>query len=151
MHRQLSINIDCSVNKVGVMFGACFFEWGWGQECQSIPNFGSELQLDFRRCSRSLQKFPLLDPGPVHSLRRRESSSLYDMQRCRLMIACIFILFHDKVAIQWKNNLLITHIIFFFFYWAIIYRVYINLVSFIRQYVQINYYSIGLKFLSIID
>jgi hypothetical protein len=35
------------------------------------------------------------------------------MQRCRLMIACIFILFHDKVAIQWKNNLLITHIIFF--------------------------------------
>jgi hypothetical protein len=29
------------------------------------------------------------------------------------MIACIFILFHDKVAIQWKNNLLITHIIFF--------------------------------------
>jgi hypothetical protein len=84
------------------MSGACLLEWAWGQECQSFPNFGSELQLNFRRCSRGLQKVLLLVPGSVRSLHRRESSSLYDMQRCRLMIACIFILFHDKVAIQWK-------------------------------------------------
>jgi hypothetical protein len=82
------------------MFGACLLEWDWGQERQSFPNFGSELQLDFRRCSRGLQRVLLLVPGSVRSLRRRESSSLYDMQRCRSMIACIFILFHDKVAIQ---------------------------------------------------
>jgi hypothetical protein len=81
------------------MSGACLLEWGWGQEYQSFPNFGSELQLNFRRCSRGFQKVLLLVLGSVRSLRRRESSSLYDMQRCRLMIECIFILFHDKVAI----------------------------------------------------
>jgi hypothetical protein len=43
-------------------------------------------------------KFPTVFPGSSES---------------RLMIACIFILFDDKVAIQWKNNLLITRIIFF--------------------------------------
>jgi hypothetical protein len=95
------------------MSGACLLEWGWGQERQSFPKFGSKLQLDFRRCSRCLQKALFLVPGSVRSLRRRESSSLYDMQRCRLMIACTFILFHDKVAIQWKNNLFIIYIIYF--------------------------------------
>jgi hypothetical protein len=81
------------------MSRACILEWGWGQECQSFPNFGSELQLDFRRRSRGLQKFPLLIPGSARSLRRRESLSLYDMQRCNLRDGCTFILFHDKVAI----------------------------------------------------
>jgi hypothetical protein len=95
------------------MSRACLLEWGWGQERQSFSNFGSELQLDFRRCSRGLQKALLLVPESVRSLRRRESSSLYDMQKCRLIIVCIFILFHNKVAIQRNYNLLITYIIYF--------------------------------------
>jgi hypothetical protein len=95
------------------MSGACLLEWGWGQEYQSFPNFGSELQLDFRQCSRGLQKALLLVLGLVRSLRRRESSSLYDMQSYNLRDTYTFILFHDKVAIQQKYNLLITHIIYF--------------------------------------
>jgi hypothetical protein len=82
------------------MFGACLRWLGWGQECQSFPNFGSELQLDFRRRSRGFQKFPLRVPGSIRSLRRREWLSLYDVQRCGLMDAYTFISFHDKVAIQ---------------------------------------------------
>jgi hypothetical protein len=82
------------------MSGACLLEWGWGQECQSFPNFGSELQLDFRRRSRGLQKFLLRVPGSIRSLRRREWLSLYDMQRRGLMDAYIFFSLHDKVAIQ---------------------------------------------------
>jgi hypothetical protein len=71
------------------MSGTCLPEWGWGQEYQSFPNFGSgsikvsNMQLDFRRRSRGLQNNLLLVPGSVRSLRRREWLSLYDMQRCR--------------------------------------------------------------------
>jgi hypothetical protein len=54
------------------MSGACLLEWGWGQECQSFPNFGSELQFDLRRRSRGLQLITLLVPGLVRSHRRRE-------------------------------------------------------------------------------
>jgi hypothetical protein len=82
------------------MSEACLLGWGWGQECQSFPNFGSELQLNSRRRSRGLQKFPLLDPGSVRSLCWREWLSLYDMQRSNLTDAYTFILFHDEVAIQ---------------------------------------------------
>jgi hypothetical protein len=54
------------------MSGACLLAWGWGQECQSFPNFGLELQLDLQRCSWSLQLIPLLIPGLVRNHRRRE-------------------------------------------------------------------------------
>jgi hypothetical protein len=96
------------------MSGACLLEWGWRQECQSFPNFGSELQLDFRRRSRGLQKFSLLVPRSVRSLRRGEWLSLYDMQRCGSMDVYTFISLHDKVAIQWKHNSLIKHRIYSF-------------------------------------
>jgi hypothetical protein len=95
------------------MSGACLLEYGWGQECQSFPNICLELQLDLRRCSRSLQLIPLLVPGLVRSHRRREWSSLHDMQSYKLRDAYYFILFHDKVAIQRKYNLLFTHTIYF--------------------------------------
>jgi hypothetical protein len=53
------------------MSRACLRWQDWGQECQSFPNFGSELRLDFRRRSRGLQKFTLLVPGVVRSFRRQ--------------------------------------------------------------------------------
>jgi hypothetical protein len=101
MHNYIYINVDCSVNKIaGLCPGLAFLSGAGGQECQSFPNFGLQLQLDFRRCSRGLQKFPLLVLGSVRSLRRREWLSLYDMQRCGSMDAYTFISLHDKVAIQ---------------------------------------------------
>jgi hypothetical protein len=82
------------------MSGVCLLELGWGQEFQSLPNFGSELQLDFQRHSRGLQNNLLLVPGSIHSLRQREWLSLCDMQRCGSMDAYTFISLHNKVAIQ---------------------------------------------------
>jgi hypothetical protein len=43
-------------------------------------NFGSELQLESRRCSLGLQKTLALVPGLARSLRRRVSLTLHDMQ-----------------------------------------------------------------------
>jgi hypothetical protein len=63
------------------MSGACLLEWGWGQECQRLPNFGSGLQLVPRRRSRGLRKTLGLVPRPTRSLRRRASLILYDMQQ----------------------------------------------------------------------
>jgi hypothetical protein len=58
-----------------------FLEWGWGQECQRLPNFGLGLQLVRRRRLSGLQKTLGLVPRPTRSLRRRASLSLYDMQK----------------------------------------------------------------------
>jgi hypothetical protein len=65
------------------MHWACLLEWGWGQECQRLPNFGSALQLVPRRLVLSLQKTlgPVL--RPTRSLRRRASLILYDMQQVK--------------------------------------------------------------------
>jgi hypothetical protein len=76
-------------------------------------NFGSEFQLDLRRRPRGLQLIPLLVPGLVRSHRRREWLSLHDMQSYNLRDVYTFILFHDKVVIQQKYNLLTTYIIYF--------------------------------------
>jgi hypothetical protein len=62
------------------MSGACLLEWGWGQECQKLPNFGSGLQLDPRRRLSGLQKTLGLVLRPTRSLRRRVSLTLHDMQ-----------------------------------------------------------------------
>jgi hypothetical protein len=94
------------------MSGARLLKRGWGQEYQSLPNFGPELQLDFRRCSRGLQNNLLLVSGSIRSIRQREGLSLYDMQRRGSMDAYTFISLHDKVAIQGKHSSLIKHLIY---------------------------------------
>jgi hypothetical protein len=53
---------------------------GWGQECQILSNFGSELQLVPQRCLLGLQKTLGLVPKPARNLRRRASLILHDMQ-----------------------------------------------------------------------
>jgi hypothetical protein len=53
---------------------------GWGQECQRLPNFGSELQLELRRRLLGLHKTLGLVPGLARSLRRRVLRTLHDMQ-----------------------------------------------------------------------
>jgi hypothetical protein len=62
------------------MSRACLLGWGWGQECQRILNFGSELQLDSRRRLSGLHKTLDLVLGLARSLRRRVSLILHDMQ-----------------------------------------------------------------------
>jgi hypothetical protein len=71
---------NCSKLNTGLCTGACLLEWGWGQECQRFLNFGSELQLESRRCLSGLQKTLGLVPVLVRSLRRRVSLILHDMQ-----------------------------------------------------------------------
>jgi hypothetical protein len=63
------------------MSGTCLLEWGWGQECQGLPNFGSELQLDPRRRLPDLRKTLGLVLRPTRSLHRRASLILHDMQQ----------------------------------------------------------------------
>jgi hypothetical protein len=63
------------------MSGACLLEWGWGQKCQRLPNFGSGLQLVPRRLVLGLQKILGLALRPTHNLRHRASLILYDMQQ----------------------------------------------------------------------
>jgi hypothetical protein len=67
-------------SNTGVCIGACLLEWGWEQECQRLPNFGSGLQLDSRRRLLGLQKTLGLVPRLARSLRRRASLILHDMQ-----------------------------------------------------------------------
>jgi hypothetical protein len=62
------------------MSGACLLEWGWGQECQRLPNFGSGLQLVPRRLGLNLQKTLGLVLRPTRNLRRQASLILYEMQ-----------------------------------------------------------------------
>jgi hypothetical protein len=62
------------------MSGACLLEWGWGQESQRFPNSGSELQLVLRRLVLDLPESLGLVLRPVRNLRRRVSSTLYEMQ-----------------------------------------------------------------------
>jgi hypothetical protein len=62
------------------MSGACLLEWGWGQECQRLPNLGSGLQLVPRRLALGLLETLGLVLRPTHNLRRRVSLILYEMQ-----------------------------------------------------------------------
>jgi hypothetical protein len=64
----------------GLCIGASLLEWGWGQECQRIPNFCSGLQLDSWRRLSGLQKTLDFVPGLARSFRRRASSILHGMQ-----------------------------------------------------------------------
>jgi hypothetical protein len=75
---KYKIVVNCNT---GLCNGTCLLEWGWGQECQGFPNFGLELQLEFRRRLSGLQKTLGLVPGLARSLRRRVSLTLHDMQR----------------------------------------------------------------------
>jgi hypothetical protein len=52
------------------MSGACLLEWGWGQECQRLPNLGSGLQLVLRWLVLDLQKTLGLVLRPIRNLRR---------------------------------------------------------------------------------
>jgi hypothetical protein len=82
--------------------------------------------------SRGLQNKLLLVPGLAGNLRRREWSSLHDVQKCKLWNAYTFNLIHNKVAIQIKEyyisiiNLTTLH-------WAVIYWVLLVLFTLIKQ------------------
>jgi hypothetical protein len=62
------------------MSGACLLEWGWGQECQRLPNFGSGLQLVPRRLALGLLEILGLVLRPIRNLRRQALLILYGMQ-----------------------------------------------------------------------
>jgi hypothetical protein len=62
------------------MSGACLLEWGWGQECQRLPNSGSGLQLVPRQLALGLLGSFGLVLRPIRSPRRRASLVLYEMQ-----------------------------------------------------------------------
>jgi hypothetical protein len=91
-------------NDTGMCIGACLLEWGWGQECQRLPNFGSGLQLVPRRLVFGLQKTLGLVLRPTRNLRRRALLILYDMQQLSKMIFEFKNLHHNKVAIQQSQH-----------------------------------------------
>jgi hypothetical protein len=62
------------------MSGACLIEWGWGQECQRLPNLSSGLQLVPRRLALGLPKTLGLVLRPTRNLRHRALLILYEMQ-----------------------------------------------------------------------
>jgi hypothetical protein len=62
------------------MSGACLLEWGWGQECQRLPNLVSGLQLVPRRLALGLLETLGLVLRPTRNLRLRASLILYEMQ-----------------------------------------------------------------------
>jgi hypothetical protein len=64
----------------GSCTGPCLLEWGWGQECQRLPNFGSGHQLISRWHSQDLQKTQARVPEPARRIRRRVLLTLHDMQ-----------------------------------------------------------------------
>jgi hypothetical protein len=62
------------------MSRACLLEWGWGQECQRLPNLGLGLQLVPRRLALGLLETLGLVLRPTRNLRRGVSLILYEMQ-----------------------------------------------------------------------
>jgi hypothetical protein len=64
----------------GSCTGVCLLEWGWGQECQRLPNFGSGLQLISLRRLQDLQKTQARVPETARRFRRRVLLTLHDMQ-----------------------------------------------------------------------